>query len=123
MTTNYLHLPLHRFKRVGEVLSHSCCKAAVNEVLEGSEAKRRLLPEFIHVHVNNVTANRKGESACQNTQLKEKMWVWKSVNNRKNDSHIHTSVSLLKISAFWYIYTPNTVREKPLYRALRPSVL
>lgn len=38
MTTNYLHLPLHRFKRVGEVLSHSSCKAAVNEVLEGSEA-------------------------------------------------------------------------------------
>lgn len=100
MTTNYLHLPLHCFKRVGEVLSHSCSKAAVNEVLEGREAKRRLLPQFIHVHVNNITANRKGESTCQNTQFKGKMWVWKSVNKRKNYSNIYTSVSLLKISAF-----------------------
>lgn len=60
MPYRYLHLPLHSFKRVGEGLSHSCCKAAINEVLERREAKRRLLPDFIHVHVNNTTANRKG---------------------------------------------------------------
>lgn len=88
MSKNYLHLPLHSFKRVGEGLSHSCCKAAIEEVLEGSEAKRRLPPQFIYVHMNNITANREGESTCQNTQLKEKLWFWQAVNNT-NSCNIH----------------------------------
>lgn len=73
-------------------MSHSCCEAAIDEVLEGSEAKRILLPEFIDVHMNNTTADRKGERTCQETQLKETLWVWQAVNRRnKKGCNIYTS--------------------------------
>lgn len=55
----HLHLSFYCFKRVGKGLSHSCCKTAINEVLEGSEAKRRLLPELTQVHVDCIARNRK----------------------------------------------------------------
>lgn len=89
MSKIYLHLSLHSFKRVGEGLSHSCCKAAIEEVLEGSEAKRRLLPQFTHVHMNNITANREGESTCQGTQLKQKLWFWHAGNKEAQLQHLH----------------------------------
>lgn len=73
MSKSYLHLPFDSFKRVGQGLSHSCCKAAIEEVLEGSEVLRRLPPQFIYVYMNNITAKREGESTCQKTQLKEKL--------------------------------------------------
>lgn len=98
MSKNYLHLPLHSFKRVGEGLSHDCCKAAIEEVLEGSEAKRRLPPQFIHVHMNNITANREGESTCENTQLKGEIVVL--AGSKQDSCNIYKSFSLLQNTQF-----------------------
>lgn len=65
LVVNYLHLPLYSFKRVGEGLGHSCCQTTINEILERSETKRRLLPELVQVHVNGIAPDRKGKSTCR----------------------------------------------------------
>lgn len=65
LVLKYLHLPFYSFKRVGEGLGDSGCETAINEVLQGSEAKRRLLPEFVQVHVNCIASNREGKRTCR----------------------------------------------------------
>lgn len=68
MVINYLQLPLNSFKRVGQCLGHSCCQTAIDKVLEWSEAKRRLLPELVQVHVDHIATNRKRKGTCQRKQ-------------------------------------------------------
>lgn len=70
-------------------MSHSCCKAAIEEVLEGSEAKRRLPPHFIYVHVNNTTANGEGESTCPNTVKGEIVVLAGCAKKKEQLQHLH----------------------------------
>ncbi|KAG7225787.1 hypothetical protein INR49_014438 [Caranx melampygus] len=62
------------FKRVREGLRHSCCQTATNEVLEGSEAKRRLLPELVQ-SVSNADVRGLSAVLSDKSGLHHLQWV------------------------------------------------
>lgn len=78
LLVTHLHFPFNGFKGVWERLSHSRCNAAVNEVLQRSEAKRRLLPQLVQIHVNRIASDWKGNRTCRRRRWRK----WKIIQYR-----------------------------------------
>lgn len=59
---SHLHLLFNSFKGEGERLSDSCCKTAIDEVLQRCKANMTLLPQLIQIDIHRIAANGEGNS-------------------------------------------------------------